>query len=365
MKYLFIIPSLKSGGAERVMATLANDFVQRGDVVEFILFSSEERFFYLNKKIKVEELNLMPDRTTPMKLALTVPIVEGKRFLKIVRLIEEIAPDVVLSFCNTANIFNSLQKIWFNRNITAVISERSDPEKYGGFLQWCCKHLFTKADALICQTAHVAEYYRKYNGNCYVLPNPVHMDSLPNTIVKNKEKYFAAVGRLTYEKNFDMLIRAFAEFNKYYCGYKLKIYGEGILKEELKALIRKLNLEKCVELRGNKEHVMKHINDASCLVLSSRIEGFPNVLVEAMCSGIPVISTNLETGAAGELIQEGENGYIVPIGDEKALCESLIKIVEEADLEKMAINNYRMREKYNENAVVEQWHFAFHEIINR
>ncbi|MCI9019760.1 MAG: glycosyltransferase family 4 protein [Eubacterium sp.] len=359
MKFIFLIPGLRSGGAERVMATLANNFVNRGSFVKIITFTDEESYFPLDGRVILDGMGQMPDRSDRIKFISTLPAVVCRRFFHIAWTIRKDNPDAVLSFCNTANYLNAMQKMLVNRKTVSVISERSDPERYCRGVQWLCRLLYMHADAVICQNRVVKKYFlsirKKHMPRVMVLPNPVSETSIPDRIVYRKNNYFAAAGRLVHEKRFDVLILAFAEFIKIHPEFRLKIYGEGPLRKKLENLVKEKGLEGYVELPGSVRDVMKKIQDASCFILSSEVEGFPNVLLEAMCSGMPVISVRLRTGIADKLIINGRNGYLTDIGDVDGMCRAMCRIIEKADLGEMSCNNFKIRELYGESRVSGKW----------
>lgn len=359
MKFIFLIPGLRSGGAERVMTTLANHFVNTGNSVKIITFTDEDSFFTLDDRVVLDGMGQMPDRSGRINFVISLPFVICRRFCHIARTIKRDKPDVVLSFCNTANYLNVLQKILINRNTVSVVSERSDPVKYRKRVQWLCRILYLHADAIVCQNHAVKKYYaawkKRKRPKLPVLANPVNIQSLPDKIVQKKKNYFAAAGRLIHEKRFDVLILAFAKFRKVYPEFRLKIYGEGYLRAELEKLVKEQGQEGYIELPGNVKDVMKKINDASCFILSSEAEGFPNVLLEAMCSGIPVISAKLRTGIAEKLITDGRNGYLTEIGDVEELYQAMCRITAIDHPDSISKTNFKMREIYGEEKISMQW----------
>ena len=163
------------------------------------------------------------------------------------------------------------------------------------------------------------------------------------------------VGRLLEQKNFPLLIRAFARLPEQFSDYTLEIYGGGRLEERLQKQIDELGFSDRIRLMGVKKSVMRYIADAALYVMSSDYEGFPNALAEAMASGIPVISTDFATGVARDLIKK-ENGMVVPVGDEDALLAAMVNMLSREDeWEDMSRANRALLETLSEENVMAQW----------
>ena len=165
-----------------------------------------------------------------------------------------------------------------------------------------------------------------------------------------------ASGRLDPQKNFSLLIEAFSmvlkEIN---ISVTLKIYGEGPQRNTLQSQINELQLGDKIILEGSVSDLHDRINGAALFVLSSNYEGFPNVLLEAMAMGLPVISTDFQSGITRELIGR-ENGIIVPVGDVRALKSAIVKILNNKIYRlKMRKNNPYVREQYNIDTIIKKW----------
>lgn len=161
------------------------------------------------------------------------------------------------------------------------------------------------------------------------IPNPVRM--LPGPGADLSAKTILAAGRLTRQKGFDMLIPAFAQVAARHGDWRLRICGEGRLREDLEALINQHGLAGAVTLAGQVEEMGTEMAAASIYVLSSRFEGFPLVLLEAMSKGMAVVGFDCPTGPA-DLIDQGRNGLLVPDGDVDALARQLLALVEDEEL---------------------------------
>ena len=164
------------------------------------------------------------------------------------------------------------------------------------------------------------------------------------------------MGRLEKEKNFPLLIHAFSKFLLKHPDYKLIIYGDGSLRSDLHKLAEQMLPEGTYELPGISNQILNKINGASMFVLSSDYEGMPNVLIEAMSLGIPVISTNCPSGGPEMLIDNTVNGILIPVADVEALFNAMCMIVENEDLaEQLSLNALKIKEKLNSDNVLPRW----------
>ena len=198
-----------------------------------------------------------------------------------------------------------------------------------------------------------------------MIPNPVNKNSINIEPIYNRKKKIIAAGRLSPQKNYELLIRAFNRICNCFPEYRVEIYGEGPEKDSLEKLIQELGLQSKIILMGTKLNVIKEEAAASLYVMSSDYEGFPNALAEAMASGLPVISTDFPSGVAHEIIEDGKNGYVVPLGDEEKLAEAMKKILSNSELQEiMSKNNEGIREQLSEAQVYKVWKELFEKLIS-
>ena len=354
MNILFLIPALNAGGAERVMVTLANEFSKEHKVT-ITVFNEGQCFYDLDKSVTIHALQLMPP-SSGIKRYINLPLVEYKRFKAIRDIIIRGNFDFILSFCTTTNYMACLiAKLYKLKNI--IISERNDPNGYSRFNKFLIERLYRECSTIVCQNEYVKGFFEKkgFSNRLVVLPNPVNFSDIPEEHIEwNKE--IITVGRLIPQKNQKLLIDAFSNVAQDYTDYILKIYGKGYLKEELEAYINEKNLSHRVFLMGTKKKVMYEVAKGSIFVLSSDFEGFPNVLIEAMATQTPVISTNFETGVAQELIEDGKNGYLVKVGDVDGLEKAMRKLLGRTnEFERMGERNRRVAFQYRGSVVAEKW----------
>ena len=361
MKILFVIGSLSSGGAERVVSELSNHWsTQHGWDVTILTThstSNKQDFYRLDRAIN--------------RLDITHEIQGKKQFyffnlIKTLRhTIKNEQPDVVISFISTLNIVTILSLL--RTKIPLIIADRSNPyaDRIG---YWSKKILYPWSSSLVLQTEEVQTFYKKIkNLNIEIIPNPL---SLPKLTHKQhpsiSRKTICSVGRLINAlKGFDLLIEAFSMIAEQYSDWNLVIVGEGRDRNTLETLIKKYDLEERVILTGNLENSRDAIVDAEIFVLSSHQEGFPNVLLEAMSVGLAVISFNCKYGPA-EIIEHEVNGLLVEPSNVKALSLAMGRLIENEQLRKELAQKAkeRVRQDFYIDSIHKIWELIIQKVID-
>lgn len=361
-KILFVLPRMGGGGAERVVALVSNALAQRGNDVTIYTLVGGDSFYPLDERVNYKSLGVTVNRSSKLKLLWSKASFFGKSFFSIRRLIKNEKYDAVISFLIETDILVglcNLSGLRFNH----VCSERNDPTKRSGLLLKFLNAIYKRASLFVCQSQMVAKFYKAVPDSVkIVIPNPVEPKNLPERgEVKNQR--IVAVGKLRPQKNFKMLINSFYEVHKDFPQATLDIYGEGELRGALQQQINSLNLDKCVTLCGAHKKVMEQIADAELFIMSSDYEGFPNVLLEAIAVGLPVVSTNFPTGVAMELVGE-DNGMVVPTDDAAAMADAIRHMLADKQrLIAMGRNNRELAKKYYTEVIIEKWEEALTEIM--
>lgn len=315
MRLLFIIHSLRMGGAERVLSIMANQFAKSGYEVDIAVFDGAEPFYELDKKIRVFDLALD---------FVSASIFEALKnnFLRILSVrskIKELKPNIVISFLTHTNIASILAAKSVGAKIIA--SEHSNFWFVKSRLwRWVRALTYRLADAVTVLTIEDAKNYR-FLKNLEILPNPV-LD--PNSSSIHREPIVLGVGRLCPEKGFDRLIDAFSRADT--GDWRLIIAGDGVLKKELLTKIESSPKKERIALAGARKDVESFYNLASLFVLSSKEEGFPMALCEAMAHGVAPISFDCVAGPS-EIITNGEDGVLVKEGDVLALANAISELI--------------------------------------
>ena len=353
-KCLLLIPRMCSGGAERVMATIANNLCKENQV-KIVTMTDAESFYKLDDRVSVIGLGQNANRKNKITKVFSALSGGLKSYKALKKMIKDWKPDVLLAFLGPANILAVMLKI-FGVKCRVIVSERCDPTTRGRLYRWFERRFFPKVDKVICQSNGAASFFsKKARKKIAVIPNPISADAIPLRFEGERRKTVIGVGRLDKQKNFKMLINAFSKLDERFNDFTLEIYGGGLLENDLNEHIKSLGLEKRAYLMGVKSGVMHHVSDVALFVMSSNYEGFPNALVEAMATGLPVISTDFSTGVAREIIKD-ENGIIIPVGDENALVSAMQEILSNPERwEKMSIKNREMLETLSEANVMRIW----------
>jgi glycosyltransferase involved in cell wall biosynthesis len=320
------VPSLHAGGAERMMVTLANAFAARGLTVDLVLANAQGPYLQdVSHAVRVVDL-----RSNRVLASLPGLV----RYLRCERL------QAMLSALNYANVIAIMARSLARVHLRLVVSERSTlslskPLLFRGRLMtWLMHWLYPRADKVLCVSQGVADDLAKAIGlspeKISVVYNPVVSDELIEKshaaldhawFKPGEPPVILGVGRLTVEKDFASLLRAIAKVRTRR-PVRLVILGEGDLRTTLEKLAQELGIASDVLMPGFVENPFPWMRNAALFVLSSRWEGLPGVLIEAMACGTPVVSTDCPSGPA-EILENGRWGRLVPVGDADALAQAV------------------------------------------
>ena len=279
-----------------------------------------------------------------------------KKLMILRQCLKTIKPDVVISFLHHISIYTHFSLLGLK--IPHIVSERNDPVQYPEkkLLRFLRDYTFIKADGCVFQTAGAKNYFPAIVQNkSVIIPNPVvimHESARPFM----REKKIAAVGRLIPQKNYNMMIRAFARFSEQVPDYKLFICGEGPLRFDIEKLIKSLGLADSIMLMGQVKNPHEIIFDSAVFALSSDHEGMPNALLEAMALGVPSVSTDCPSGGAANLVKNYENGILVPVGDVQAMADAFKMITGDPEFSsKLSENGKQLLLTYSIDSIAEKW----------
>ncbi len=322
MKVTFVIGSLSSGGAERVLVLLTDAFLKKGFHISVVTLNGAESDFYA----------LSPG-VHRVALGISTGVQTFFGFLKLRRALLSMQPDVIVSFIDRMNMLTLSATL--GSDIPVVVSERIDPKAHriGWFwtaLRW---QTYSRARRIVVQTRGALNYFLpKFQTTACVIPNPVvppPPDQGPPERLPAKP-FLIAMGRFSEQKRFDLLLHAFAGLCRDYPDWKLVIIGDGPLRQKWEALRDALGLADRVLLPGRVKNPSFWLKQADLFVLSSYFEGFPNALCEAMACGLPVISTDCPSGPR-DIIREGLDGVLVPNQDMAALSKAMARLMSDRE----------------------------------
>jgi glycosyltransferase involved in cell wall biosynthesis len=360
-----VVSGLGAGGAERVVSILSREWVEIGHRVTVICFESEKASSYypLDSRITTCRLELPPIRSGPF--VAVGAVVRRVRVLR--QVLGEISPDVIISFLSRTNILTLLSSR--GMDIPIIISERNNPnmQRLGFTWNLLRRATYRRAFGMVTMTKGALQYFpESMRARSWVIPNPV---IIPQDLPKRQNdgsrdgKILTAVGRLVHQKGFDLLIKAFAAIAPAFPDWKLVIWGEGPERASLEQLRIAMGLKDCVLLPGVSKHPSGWIAGADAFVLSSRYEGWGNALLEAMASGLPVVSFDCPWGPS-EMIQDGIDGILVPRENVRALSEALRKIIGDQGLrERFGAKAAAAARRYSHESIVASWNLIISQAI--
>ncbi len=351
----FHLNCLCQGGAERVVSNLANQFACEGYKVYVATEWQDENEFELDPRVTRIHVGLREADEKKNRIA--------KFFLRVKYLkefVKKYHPDVLVAFAHRAN-YRALMAAG-NSDVPVVISIRINPiGYYDAFsddvqIRW----LFPKAAGCVYQTQEQKDFFKPYlQDNSRIIMNPINPKYFGNPLPKDREKAVVHHARLVDFKNQPMLVRAFLKVHEKHPDYVLRIYGPDSFdgtKEILEGLIRDNNARDFIFLMGPSDSLEKEIPKGEVYAYSSDYEGMPNSLLEAMAMGMPVISTDCPCGGPRAVIEDGVNGFLIPVGDEDALADRICRLIEDKDLAEKFSHNAREIEKIaSVQAIYEQW----------
>lgn len=350
---MFALPDLGLGGAQVVAVRLAELLRDRGDRV-VIATLGPVATDHVAIPDDVGRLVVAP---TVGRRGVTGVVTKNiRRARSLRRSLREWRPDVIVAFVDSTNLFMLLATRGLG--IPVVVSERVDPREHSvaPYQRLLRRVLYRRASALVVQTERVAEWARSVvrPSRVRVIANPV---PLPTAVAKPRHPpTIVASGRLVEQKGFDLLIDALAMLGPGALGdWQVEILGEGECREALQQRLSASGLEAHVTLVGQVGDVDAHLERASIFVLSSRFEGFPNALSEAMAWGVPSVSFDCPTGPR-ELLVDGITGRLVPPEDVAALSRAIGDLMRApAERARLGAASRRSLDRYAPALIADAW----------
>lgn len=402
------IGSLQRGGAERVMSNLAEHLYENGWSVTLVttyfrppeyvlrhgLWDAQTGECYESGTETVSWGRERSVRTAPAGIRRIYSDPSGEelarghlrgflaRYRKLRGIWKEEKPDLILSFIGYNNIFALMTGLGLH--IPVAVSVRSNPsrEYAQAKLRLSAFVLFRRAAGVILQTKEAAAFFPKaVRQRAVILPNAINPDFVRPRYEGERRKEIVSVGRLDANKNQAMLLRAFASARQQEARqqearqqetsrpgireYTVHFYGDGPLRGELERLAGELGIAEAVIFHGTTENIRRCIERSRIFVLTSRQEGMPNALLEAMSAGLACISTDCPCGGPRELISDGGNGFLVPVDDAEALAERLLQLAEDESLiDRMGHEASRVQDTYNLDAVNGRWESYLRSLVD-
>jgi glycosyltransferase involved in cell wall biosynthesis len=370
MKIVYSIGSLgNSGGIERVLSTKANYFADELGYEVFIIVGKEKPtslFYHFSEKIKFHFLNIHFSPRKPWHYFFSTK--EDRLYhKKLEQLLMQIQPDVTISTFGTDASFlykikdgsAKVLEFHFTKNYLNHLGTSLSNDKYKFIRKFWLLFLQKREEKIAKKYSHIVlltQKDKKLWGNLSkfeIIPNPLSFET--KKMAKLENKVIISMGRLVYPKGFQYLIRAFSLIKEKYPDWQVHIYGEGHDKELLQKEINTLSLQENIFLKAPTQEVESLMLEGSFFVLPSLYDGFGLVLTEAMLCGLPCIAFDCECGPS-EIIADKEDGFLVEVGNEKALAEKIEFLINDVELrKKMGIQAKKNAQRFAAPLIMKKW----------
>lgn len=327
-KITFLIPSLAGGGSERVCVTLANSLLEEGWMIDLVILHNKRSIYHTELNPNVNFINL---NVSNVRFA----------FIPLLRYVLQKKPDKILVFSYDLVILTTLLrlvvsikfKIIARNNNTLSAKFNSSKGLKHKFISKLLQFLYPRVDYIInqCESMHkdlIKLFPQLYNKSSYIY-NPMNQKVekySSNSANTFKEDYVICVGRLEKQKAFHYALDAFSIIAQNKNELRLKILGSGTLRKDLEIKAVQLGINDKVDFEGFQTDIIHYIKNAKMTVLTSIYEGFPNVLIESIALGTPVVAFDCPSGPS-EIIKDGVNGYLVEYKNTEKLAEKILLLL--------------------------------------
>ena len=363
MKLALVIYSLSEGGAERVMSLMANYWsVQEVDVYLLSLDSMDSDVYPLDGKVHRLVLDQCGHSKNPFEA-----IANNLRRVRHLRsALHAIHPAAVISFMEATNVITILATRGLDMKV--VVMEHTNPEVHqvGWFWNTLRRLTYRFADRVGVLTERSRPWAERLAkpGSVFVLPNAINLASATGGDAVHLRTFaglpegarvVVSMGRLSPEKGFDLLIHVFKQLAPSHLDFHLVILGEGAGRGVLEQAREMSGVAERIHLPGRVSNPIAYLQQCDLFVMSSRYEGFPMALCEAMASGLPVISFDCPTGPS-EIIRNEVDGLLVQDGDLHGLADAMHRLMSDDDLRRaLGARGPEVLERFSESRIMGEW----------
>ena len=343
MKIVFVLPEMRGGGTERVVASLSSEFINRGYEVAIMLFAGDQVVYDLDPKVEVVRVGVTTNGN---------PLLRIKRLQNMRKFYKQNEGCYIFGFSVMGTVFSVISSWGIKHRL--LVSERNDPTQmhHQRLRDWA----YSKAERIICQTDDMLQLFpSRIKNKGVVIPNPISED-IPEPYIGTRDNRIVNVARLQPQKNHKLLLEAFAKLQNKLVDYTLHIYGEGGLMDELKSYANQLKIADKITFHGFTNNAREEIKNAGMFVLSSDYEGISNSMIEALAMGVPTISTDCPVGGSRMYIEDGVSGLLTHTGDASELADAMYRVATEPELaKKLSENSIAIRQKYSLSKIADQF----------
>lgn len=357
---LFVINTMKSGGAAKNMLFVVQIANKVFDNIYVVTIEDEKPSDLFEKNIIQYQIKVSK-KLQKLKCVWRVPVI-----FKLRKIIKVLKPSAVCAFISDVSVTTKIAMVKIN--IPLILSERGDPNDRGEIWKILTRYAYGNATACVFQTKAAMNCFKskKIESRSVIISNPfIPKRLLGDEIFKGeRDKTIVTAGAFLPNKCHILLIKAFEKIHKKYPEYKLKIYGQGPLKNDYLSLVKQMNLEGDVFFPGYIYNLTDAISKAGIFVFLSRSEGIPNAVLEALSLGVPTVCTDCSPGGGRMLLEDGRNGVLIPTDDLNAVVEAVFYIIENPDeAKKYSINGLSIKEKFKPEKIANKWINVFNKIL--
>lgn len=359
---VIVVSAMNLGGAQRVVSILSDHWSQSGYKVTLISTYTGEKanHYQVHKNVSLRYLSDSPYFNQNKFANLVWKLFQLRKMLK------SLNPDQVISFLTRVNVASALSLLGIKSSLTICERTWTPFATLNKKLFWFYRILFKKVDRVIVQTDKSKSWLRKHfpdievqvipNPTIYPIPYQNEKSIKPDNLLSQSRKIILASGRLHKFKQFDLLINTFSSLESNFPDWDLVILGDGEERKDLSSLSTALGLQNRIYLPGSVGNVSDWYERADLFVLSSSVEGFPNVLLEAMTYGLPCVSFDCDTGPRDMIINEVNGVLVDPKARELGMITALTKLLTDKDFRnELSANSVLLRDKYSVKNIMQQW----------
>lgn len=352
MKAIILTDSFGGGGAERVASLLINGLASDVDNEVHVCVFLDTPNYQIN--MSQVHFHLLSPKQYPYVLNVL------NRMKNLVKTIRQVQPDVIFSFgpIMASYVLLAVKMSGLRQQIKIVASERNDPrrEPVSDLKKIVRDYCYRHSDVLVCQTQMAVDLLKErgIESKFVLIPNPIS-PNLPRWEGENSKDIITAC-RLTEQKNLPLLINAFAQLHQDYSDYRLTIFGEGELRNDLQSLIDGRGLSKVVSMPGFAKDIHQIMARSYMYVSSSDYEGISNSMLEALGIGLPCVCTDCPVGGAAMYIKDGVSGFLTKVGDGEALYQVMKRLLCDRELaENVSENSRQITRQLTLSSITQQW----------